>query len=1540
MNNFANYYCDYIGSIGESPINDYIRITSNTLNDKINNISFENINSNITDLRNETYHINSNNPDKLIDYNYNDYNQYNAIHTNIYINQNINSKLIFRPRYNNQAASHKLEIRNDGRLYVYLQGNLIPPIAGGWYCLNDELQNIFIVNTGQDTALTTIGSDIIAINSTLLAHGTKLAALTILDTATGSYTIITAQLDNFALWQYAVGGIVGTIGIAGAYTAATANRAGNLADMINASFVSSNALNELLRNTTITAAEKIALSNQIQDIRSSNRNLLTSNFFELGVNQGFLNCNSSFQQFIPSLKSDKIILGNITTPNSSYQMEMTGDLNLNQLYLNSTSLTSLLNQKQNNLTPVSPLYLTTGNIGLNYDSSLTKIGNNLSVVKTATAPLNWTGNDISLNFNNTLINNSGSLSVAVDSDSKWRFSGTNIYNKTLGNVGIGTNSSLMSKLNVIGDIYCSSNINIGVSSNLIDFNGSFSNVAVNGITTDDEKERYLIYLSDGSLTLHEVSTADILMVGAGGYGGIGSGSGGGGAGEVIYYPNFPLPKATMNIQVGYVDPNSSLRRSRIYIPSGNTIITANGGGNGGTSHLYSTSGSGTVSSITAVSGSSTDYYLSFTSGTTTLTLNSSLSCDILVVGGGGGGGISLGSGGGAGGVVYITNYTLNVGSYTITVGAGGSPMSTNGDSTTPNGGNSIINNGTIDIITALGGARGNGQSSGVITRSGGCGAGGVRNYTTGGSGTQTTDGTISAISRTNGYGYAGGTGNNPYPFMSGGGGGAGGVGGNSTSTNAGNGGIGIQVNITGTNTYYAGGGGGGAWDGAAGTVAGNGGLGGGGNGCRGNTNASNGTANTGGGGGGRGGTDSGVGGTGGSGIVIIRFRNYTTIINPTSGGSGGGGAINKTGAAAGVKFDDYKSYVQAGLNGTSTTGGNGGSGSSLYNTRYTTNITGTPISVGLGGSGVSSSSPAAPATKSNYGDGGDGNGGSGFQGVVIIRFKKSSTNLNLRTIKDNANTGLILNANETSTAHQLRIFPWSDTYTTTGIPTRGWSFRTYDGLANGNDLISLFSYFGGRVGIKEKNPASTLDINGDLRCKTFNTIGNEQYGISCQIVNEHSTGQSSMNVFAGTGTNYGGFSIAYLPSQNLGYISCSKNLQIKTGNDAANSYIQINDANGYVGIGITNPASKLGVNGMITANDCQINNGLNAGIISSGQLYSTGIDTNLLNNLNGTITNVNNLFASNIYINNTIDMNNKNILNVNYLYGTANAANEWKAFTNYYHKDDQGRDRIYFKNDTTGSPPNHFTLFKSGGTTHTFADKDDVQYCLIERFGLTTYFEVISGSGYDNVGVADGVSTGTYVFRKMYLRLSTFTEVHRCFCEDELYTNYNDFINEFVGRIVISKGKIKTALKQPDEPWKILEGKNGITIDDSHPTVELSRKANDKRVIGVITKRENSKDMENRLVINSLGETAVWVVNSSSNIIRNGDLITSSDEIGYGQLQLDSNGMPDEIIRNFTLGKSMIDCNFELDSSEYKCEIIDESSNLRRAFLPIFVYSG
>lgn len=1199
--------------------------------------------------------------------------------------------------------------------------------------------------------------------------------------------------------------------------------------------------------------------------------------------------------------------------------------------------------KVNSVSVVTPLAVGVNNqLSLTYDSSLTKVGNNLSVVKTATNPLKWTGNDISLDYDNTLLLTSGTLGVNIGAESKWLFTGGNIYNKSLTNVGIGTLSGITSRLTVQGDIYTSSNINCGIRP--LTFISSFTNSTLTAVTGNDEF--YLQYTANGTLVLNEPCGCDLLVVGAGGDGGIGSSSGGGGAGEVIYFPNFPLRSGTLNVNVGIQSSTPANRNSSITHSSGTQII-AKGGGNGGTFNFYTTSG-GTVSALTAIAGTN-DAYISIT-GTTTLTLNKSATIDLFMIGGGGGGGKTHAGGGGAGAYYYNTSLNFNSGTYTITIGSGGSGATNNSDNGT-NGGNTLISSGGTNLYLVNGGGRGGGSDgtggSGTTSRSGkngGCGGGGG-SYNGGSTPTNTAIPAGSASnSGTNGTGNNGGTGcaNQSGGVLSGGGGGgansAGGNAPNSQTGNGGNGGDALLVNIKGIEEAYGGGGGGGVWGDAYSTTGGLGGgatvngvftrVGGqGGTTGPANNQGANAVANTGSGGGG-GGPYEGNGGNGSAGIVIIRFKNYLTLVNPTSGGSGGGGAKTQIGAVAGVKFDDYKSFALAGLNGTSTNGGNGGSGNTTYNTRYTSTITGSSLSVGLGGSGVGAT-PATPTVKSNYGDGGDANGGVGFQGIIIIRFKNQNTNLHVKAIKDNANTGLILNANESPTSYQLRVYPWSDTYQLTGIATRGWSFRCHDGN-NNLDLLNLFSSFGGRIGIKTKNPTATFDVNGDIACKTFSVVGNEFYGITCQIVNQHNTGEANLTISAGASGNYGSCGLSYLPIENQGLISCTKSLKIKTGNDADNSFIYIDNTNGRVGIGNNVPQAKLDVNGTILASAISVLT-VNSDAVATGNISCTSMDLN-----NGSIINVNKLASVEIETGpikcGAINLQGSGITNGATIQGTCTQARFLVANVNEWHYSQDNRNRFYFTDDTT-TPTESHTVFRTGSNTHYFQNRDGVDYCLLDRFGISTYFEVISGGGYDAVSVLDASVTGVYVYRRMLVKLNSFSEVHRCFCEDELYIDYDQFINEFIGRIVVSKGKIKTALKEVDKDWEILEGKDGITIDDSHAVVELSRKKKDKAVVGIITKRNQNNDLSGRLVINSLGETGIWIVNTGGDI-ENGDLITTSNEIGYGEKQ------DCDFIKNYTIGKCMIDCSFELDSPNYKCEVIDESRDLRRAFLPIFIYSG
>ncbi len=93
--------------------------------------------------------------------------------------------------------------------------------------------------------------------------------------------------------------------------------------------------------------------------------------------------------------------------------------------------------------------------------------------------------------------------------------------------------------------------------------------------------------------------------------------------------------------------------------------------------------------------------------------------------------------------------------------------------------------------------------------------------------------------------------------------------------------------------------------------------------------------------------------------------------------------------------------------------------------------------------------------------------------------------------------------------------------------------------------------------------------------------------------------------------------------------------------------------------------------------------------------------------------------------------------------------------------------------------------------------------------------------------------------------------------------------------------------------------------------------------------RNNSR--KERLMVNSLCEGGTWVCNSNGNI-ENGDYITSSDYLGYGEKQ------DDDLLHNYTVAKATINCDFELDSINYNC--IQLNDNIRIAFIACTYHCG
>jgi hypothetical protein len=108
----------------------------------------------------------------------------------------------------------------------------------------------------------------------------------------------------------------------------------------------------------------------------------------------------------------------------------------------------------------------------------------------------------------------------------------------------------------------------------------------------------------------------------------------------------------------------------------------------------------------------------------------------------------------------------------------------------------------------------------------------------------------------------------------------------------------------------------------------------------------------------------------------------------------------------------------------------------------------------------------------------------------------------------------------------------------------------------------------------------------------------------------------------------------------------------------------------------------------------------------------------------------------------------------------------------------------------------------------------------------------VSNSGTDYCGVTINTAINTAYTTSIKIMYGTFTGFHRCFTDDIEYNKEEPqkFKDDYIGRIVISSGKIATDTKtENDKEWTILYDKEGITIEDALPIIQLSRTKKDKR---------------------------------------------------------------------------------------------------------------
>jgi hypothetical protein len=126
-----------------------------------------------------------------------------------------------------------------------------------------------------------------------------------------------------------------------------------------------------------------------------------------------------------------------------------------------------------------------------------------------------------------------------------------------------------------------------------------------------------------------------------------------------------------------------------------------------------------------------------------------------------------------------------------------------------------------------------------------------------------------------------------------------------------------------------------------------------------------------------------------------------------------------------------------------------------------------------------------------------------------------------------------------------------------------------------------------------------------------------------------------------------------------------------------------------------------------------------------------------------------------------------------------------------------------------------------------------------------------------------------------------------------------------LGRVVIANGYVNT----------------NYDMDTVKPTVSFSTSRKQANLFGIIS------SINPNYVRNS-GLGLVWVVEKNG-VINNGSLIQASEFSGYAELQ------NDDVVHNYTLAKALIDCEFNLTSTAYKCvELTIQGARIKCALIP------
>eukprot|EP00798_Chlamydomonas_sp_ICE-L_P008701 gene8701-biopygen15606 len=224
-------------------------------------------------------------------------------------------------------------------------------------------------------------------------------------------------------------------------------------------------------------------------------------------------------------------------------------------------------------------------------------------------------------------------------------------------------------------------------------------------------------------------------------------------------------------------------------------------------------------------------------------------------------------------------------------------------------------------------------------------------------------------------------------------------------------------------------------------------------------------------------------------------------------------------------------------------------------------------------------------------------------------------------------------------------------------------------------------------------------------------------------------------------------------------------------------------------------------------------------------------------------------------------------------------------------------------------------------------------------FKKNLYVGSIITCGENAYGQLGNNTTSTETVSNLFVN---FTGQHRCFVDTLAPARLCDH----EGLVVVTD---KNAYASG-----LLRGRRAMTINQALPLVSLSKVPKDPRAFGVISLTQDhpagpsaaisgtellriAEQGDVRVQINSIGEGCIWVCDETGSTIHAGDYVTTSSLSGYASLQvLDNGDVPDGTLRNYTVAKLTMDCDFsqplvdfeEVQKDEYGNVVFDADGSL------------